>query len=73
MAIVAGRRPHPLVRPMLGTGVLGGYTTFSTYAVEVRALAGRSVPLAGAYAVATLVGALAATALAYSLTSRALR
>lgn len=28
------RRPHRLVKPFLGTGVLGGFTTFSTYAVE---------------------------------------
>jgi fluoride exporter len=26
---------HRLVRPLLGTGVLGGFTTFSTYAVGV--------------------------------------
>lgn len=28
------RPAHRLVRPFLGTGVLGGFTTFSTYAVE---------------------------------------
>ena len=28
---------HRLVRPFLGVGVLGGYTTFSAYAVEVLA------------------------------------
>ncbi|MFI6319783.1 fluoride efflux transporter FluC [Nonomuraea sp. NPDC050556] len=27
-------RSHPLLRPFLGVGVLGGFTTFSTYAVE---------------------------------------
>jgi hypothetical protein len=26
---------HPLIRPLLGIGVLGGYTTFSTYTVDV--------------------------------------
>lgn len=31
-------RPHRLVRPFLGVGVLGGFTTFSTYAVDVVAL-----------------------------------
>lgn len=29
---------HRLVRPFLGVGVLGGFTTFSTYANEIRAL-----------------------------------
>lgn len=28
--------PHRLVRPFLGVGLLGGYTTFSAYAVEVQ-------------------------------------
>ncbi|MBP2320063.1 CrcB protein [Kibdelosporangium banguiense] len=27
-------RAHRLIRPFLGVGVLGGFTTFSTYAVE---------------------------------------
>lgn len=29
---------HRLLRPFLGTGVLGGYTTFSTYTVEAQVL-----------------------------------
>src|SRR5262249_44281722 len=35
---------HRLVRPFFGTGVLGGFTTFSTYAVDTRRLvdAGRT-------------------------------
>ncbi|GAA4992690.1 fluoride efflux transporter CrcB [Yinghuangia aomiensis] len=32
------RQPHRLVRPFLGTGVLGGFTTFSTYVVDVQRL-----------------------------------
>ncbi|HEX6234199.1 MAG TPA: CrcB family protein [Jiangellaceae bacterium] len=30
--------PHRLLRPFLGIGVLGGFTTFSAYAVEVQVL-----------------------------------
>ncbi|WP_431964067.1 fluoride efflux transporter FluC [Actinacidiphila sp. bgisy160] len=29
---------HRLVRPFFGTGVLGGFTTFSTYAVDIHGL-----------------------------------
>jgi Integral membrane protein possibly involved in chromosome condensation len=49
---------HPLVRPFLGTGILGGFTTFSTYAVDAEQLltTGR-VTTAVAYLAATLVGA----------------
>lgn len=51
---------HRLVRPFLGTGVLGGFTTFSTYAVDVRRLVGDGqLVVAMVYAVATVVGALA--------------
>ncbi|RZT86614.1 CrcB protein [Pseudonocardia sediminis] len=55
--------PHPLVRPLLGVGVLGGYTTFSTYAVEaVQAVdAGRAWVALG-YVVATPVLAVLAVA-----------
>jgi CrcB protein len=36
--VVEVGRAHPLLRPFLGVGLLGGYTTFSTYAVQTRAL-----------------------------------
>jgi fluoride exporter len=29
---------HQVLRPLLGTGVLGGYTTFSTYIVDIHRL-----------------------------------
>jgi fluoride exporter len=50
-----------LLRPFLGVGVLGGYTTFSTYAVEARQLVatGRAWPAAG-YLAATVLVALVA-------------
>ncbi|GAA2432586.1 hypothetical protein GCM10010191_53280 [Actinomadura vinacea] len=35
-AITEVWQAHPLTRPFLGIGVLGGYTTFSTYAVDAQ-------------------------------------
>ena len=50
-----------LLRPFLGTGVLGGFTTFSTYAVDVQRLAaGAHVGTALLYLTVTPVGALLA-------------
>ncbi|NUR94328.1 MAG: fluoride efflux transporter CrcB [Kribbellaceae bacterium] len=50
-----------LIRPFVGTGVLGGFTTFSTYAVDVeRLITGRHAGTALLYLVATVVGALLA-------------
>jgi fluoride exporter len=52
---------HPLVRPFFGTGVLGGFTTFSTYAGDVRHLVAGGRAGAGlAYLALTLLAALAA-------------
>lgn len=70
---VAGR-PHRLARPFLGTGVLGGFTTFSTYAVEVeRLVAGGEAILAIAYAFGTLAAALLAAQLGVTATRAAIR
>jgi fluoride exporter len=61
--------PHRLVRPFFGTGVLGGFTTFSTYAVDLQRLLDAGRPrTALAYLAATLVAALAAVWLAATLT-----
>lgn len=58
-----------LLRPFLGTGVLGGFTTFSTYAVHIQQLvAGEHAGTALLYLVATVVGALAAVATTVSAT-----
>lgn len=65
---VAGR-PHRLARPFFGTGVLGGFTTFSTYAVDAeRLLAAGQVPVALAYLFGTLAAALLAAQAGVSLT-----
>ncbi|MEW2391593.1 fluoride efflux transporter CrcB [Streptomyces venezuelae] len=55
------RSPHPLVRPFLGTGFLGGFTTFSTYAVDIERLVREGHARTGlAYLALTLIAALAA-------------
>lgn len=52
---------HRLVRPFFGTGVLGGFTTFSTYATDIRGLIdGGQARTALAYLALTLLAALAA-------------
>ena len=52
---------RPLLRPFLGVGILGGFTTFSTYAVETRALmTPGEVPLAMLYLFGTLAAAMLA-------------
>lgn len=54
------RTAHRLVRPFLGVGVLGGFTTFSTYALEIHdllhpgAIALAFVYLAGTFLAAML-------------------
>jgi len=73
MQVVTDRvAPHRLLRPFLGTGVLGGFTTFSTYAVETRQLLASGRPgLALTYALGTLLGALLAVRLGMLLLGRA--
>ncbi len=73
LVLVVERGPaHPLVRPFLGTGVLGGFTTFSAYAVDVQLLLDRPAA-AAAYLVGTLVAALAATWFGVQATRAVLR
>ncbi|WP_434591822.1 fluoride efflux transporter FluC [Streptomyces sp. A5-4] len=70
MVLVSERgRGHALLRPFLGVGVLGGFTTFSTYAVDVaRLLEEGAAVTAMAYAAGTFVAALGAVWLAASVT-----
>src|SRR5438876_4530745 len=53
--------PSRYARPFLGIGVLGGFTTFSTYSLELRdMLATDAVVLAALYAVGTVLAGLLA-------------
>jgi len=64
-------RTHRLVRPFLGVGVLGGFTTFSTYIVDYQQTVGAGVARTGlAYLAGTLIAALAAVFAGVRLTRR---
>ncbi len=72
LAVLLARAPdHPWLRPFLATGVLGGYTTFSTFAVDAVQLAdvGRW-PVAVGYVLLSVVGGLAAVVLGLLLGRR---
>ncbi|MGY2127913.1 fluoride efflux transporter FluC [Blastococcus sp. SYSU DS0617] len=52
------------LRPFLGTGVLGGFTTYSAFAVETVQLTDAGRPgLAAGYVAASVLGGVAASAL----------
>jgi CrcB protein len=58
-----------LLRPFVGTGVLGGYTTFSTYIIDIQQLlATGAARTALAYLASTLLAALAAVYAGITLT-----
>ena len=63
-AVLAARLPDaPWPRPLLAVGVLGGYTTYSAFAVEVVRLAEAGALItAGAYVVVSVVGGVVAVA-----------
>jgi CrcB protein len=71
VVITDGWAVHRLVRPFVGTGILGGFTTFSTYAVDIVRLidAGRARSALG-YLALTLVVALGAVWAAAATTRR---
>jgi CrcB protein len=75
MVLVIERLGHRrLVRPFFGTGVLGGFTTFSTYVVDTRTLlAAHRVAEAMAYAGLTLLAGLLAVVAGLRLTERIVR
>lgn len=62
-----------LIRPFLGVGVLGGFTTFSTATVDVQQLVGRGAAGLGlVYLVGTVMSALVAVAAGSGVTRWAL-
>lgn len=62
-----------LIRPFLGVGVLGGFTTFSTYVVDIqRLVAARAAGVALAYLAGTLLAALLAVMVGVAATRWAL-
>ncbi len=65
IAVLAARSPEPAwVRPFLAVGVLGGYTTYSTFAVEVvRLVEDGAAGLAAGYVLLSVGGSVAAVAL----------
>jgi CrcB protein len=63
--------PHRLARPFLGVGVLGGYTTYSAFAMEVQRLVLHHRPLVALdYAVLTVLACAGAVWLSSALTGR---
>lgn len=75
MVLVVERWPDRLlVRPFLGVGVLGGFTTFSTYQLDTRSLLAADRPaLAAAYLFGTLASGLLAVVAGLGMTERAVR
>ncbi len=68
------RSPDELLRLLLVTGLLGGFTTFSSFSAESLGLVQRGdLGLALLHSAAHLLGALACTALGYGLARAFLR
>jgi CrcB protein len=63
-----------LLRPFLGVGVLGGYTTFSTYIVDINRLVTEGAGgVALLYLAGTLIAAVTATSIAVAAARFAVR
>jgi fluoride exporter len=75
VAVLAARPPEPpWVRPFLAVGVLGGYTTYSAFAVEVADLVDDgAVALAAGYVVLSVGGGVTAVAVGALAGRRAAR
>lgn len=75
MVLIDEVRPgQRLLRPFLGVGVLGGYTTFSAYALDVQqAVTASAAPVGLLYLAATLLAALLAVWTGATCTTRVVR
>lgn len=61
---------HPLLRPFVGVGLIGGFTTFSTYALDTADVWRADEPyLTIGYLGGTLIAALAAVTLGMAATT----
>ncbi len=71
LGVIVSARPHdPWLRPFLGTGVLGGFTTFSAFALETDRLLETSPAVGLVYVGLTVAGGLGAAALGTHLGGR---
>ncbi|HWG64903.1 MAG TPA: CrcB family protein [Streptosporangiaceae bacterium] len=69
VAVTEVRPAHRLAAPFLGAGVLGGFTTFSTYIIDIQRSIISGAPATGlAYLAATLAAALLAAYAGVTLT-----
>ncbi|WP_344818368.1 CrcB family protein [Microbacterium soli] len=73
LGVLTARLPASGLRVMLGTGVLGGFTTYSSFAVDAVGLWGATPLLAAGYVVLTLTGGVAAAVLGLRLGRREAR
>lgn len=72
--VVEVREAHHLVRPFLGVGVLGGFTTFSTFSYDTQQLLSTGhLGTALGYLAATVIGSVGAAALGLAVARRTTR
>jgi len=72
VGLVERRAGHPLLRPLLATGFLGAFTTFSALSVEADLLArGHHLGAAVGYLTASLAGGMLAVAIGTGVARRA--
>lgn len=70
LGILTARLPASDLRVFLGTGLLGGFTTYSSFMVDAVQLWGSSPLLAAGYAALTLAGGIALAVLGLHLGRR---